>query len=244
MKRIDDKINEIEKKDKRNRLAYYIIIIILIAFFFYANFMGKKVTKLEIEKSETYKELESTYKKLDTTYSALKNSLEPEEYWNHVAKDNSVEDYINFITNDWGIDKTEYIDTAIENLKLENSNKPVGFDGWLFVGTKNNTGDYTSGNNVGKKTIRIIYRLNKETKTNIIDSLPALKDSEPQIGDIVRLVGVTNYVTYKYKSRVGDKSNNGAYMNEQGFRNRTKAIIVDTYKNPDKTNYNVKIKYY
>ncbi|NOY47814.1 MAG: hypothetical protein GXO84_06400, partial [Chlorobi bacterium] len=165
-------------------------------------------------------------------------------YWNHVVTDNSVEGYINFITNDWGIDKTEYIDTAIENLKLENSNKPVGFDGWLFVGTKNNVGDYTSGNNVGKKTIRIIYRLNKETKTNIIDSLPALKDSEPKIGDIVRLVGVTNYVTYKYKSRVGDKSNNGAYMNEQGFRNRTKAIIVDTYKNPDKTNYNVKIKYY
>lgn len=34
MKRIDAKINEIEKKDKRNRLAYYIIVVLIIAFSF------------------------------------------------------------------------------------------------------------------------------------------------------------------------------------------------------------------
>ena len=95
---------------------------------------------------------------------------------------------------------------------------------------------------LSRKTIKIIYRLDEETKTNLIDSFPNLADSEPKKGDIVRLVGTRNRNTYRYKSRVGDRTvRNGVliYVNDQGFRNQTKAVVVGTHEHPTKTNFHV-----
>ena len=240
MKRIDDKIKEIEKKDKTSRWLYYVIIAGVLGFLAYASTTRKamdlkdaQIDELTIKNSDTYKELENTYVELE-------NSLKPEEYWDFVENENTVEGYINFITNNWGIDKSKYIDNAVANLKLKNGNKPTGFDGWVFVGSKNNSGEYKSGNSSGKKTVEIIHRLNKETKTNMIDSMPNLINTEPKIGDVVRLVGTRNRVTYSSKYKVGNRD----YNNEQGFRNRTKAIVVDHHEDSSNSNFYVEILYY
>jgi len=245
MKRIDEKIQEIEKKDKQNRGLYIGFVVVIIAFMaavlYYQSALAKKdlqISKGDILNSKLYKDLDSVYKEEAKTLVKLKNSLRPQEYWDAVKEENTVEAYINFITNNWGIDKSEYIDKAVK--KLENNDGAVGFDGWLFVGSKNNAGNYKSGNSSGRKTVEIIYRLDKETKTNMIDSLPELKDSEPKIGDVVKLVGTRNYTTYSRKNKVG----NDNYQNEQGFRNRTKAVVVDRNPDPNNSNFYVEILYY
>jgi hypothetical protein len=229
MKRIDDKIKEIEKKDKTNRWAYYIILAILAAFLVYASTTRKQmdlkdaqIDELTIKNSETYKKLDSTFAELAKTYEDLKNSLRPEEYWSHIESENSNEGYISYLTNDWGIDKDPYIPSAIEKLK---STETIGFEGWLFVGSKNNAGVYEN-----RDVIDIIYRPSYEGDAS------TLKDLEPKIGDIIKLKTTNNRKTYKYKSMSG--------ANEQGWRNKTKAFVTEVYKDPNSTNFNIKIKYY
>lgn len=226
MKRIDDKIKEIEKKDRTSRWLYYVIFAGLIGFLYFASTTRKEIDlknaqidELTIKNSETYKKLDSAYTKLEETYLALNNSLEPEEYWDHTVDENTVEAYIAFITNDWGIKKDKFIPKAIEQLK---TTSPTGFEGWLFVGAKTNDGSYES-----RDIIEIIHR--NESSENITNS-------EPQIGDIIRLKTTINRKTYKRKNLNGS--------NVQGWRNKTKAIVVDTYEVPNKTDFRIKIKYY
>jgi len=185
MKRIDDKIKEIEKKDKTNRWAYYFIVAILAAFLIYASTAKKKmdiqadqIDELTIKATQTYKDLaksDSLNKKL---YDDLKNSLRPDEYWNHIQSENSNESFIAYLTNDWGIDKEAYIPTAIENLK---STETIGFEGWLWVGSKNNVGTYEN-----RDIIEIIYRQFYDGDNS------TLKDLEPRVGDIVKLKTTIN----------------------------------------------------
>lgn len=241
MKRIDDKIKEIEKKDKTSRWLYYVIIVGILGFLFYVSTTRKamdlkdaQIDELTIKNSETYKELEKTYEELENTYTALKNSLEPQEYWDHIRSENSVEGYIGFITNEWGIDKTDYLSKAYNRLMDDNSEtKADGYEGWIFVGAKNNAGEYTSGNSEGEKVIRVIHR--SENDENIADT-------EPRKGDVVQLVRKRNRITYSRKDKVGKR----AYRNEQGFRNKTKAIVVETYADPrpNNSNFYVLLKYY
>lgn len=229
MKRIDDKIKEIEKKDKTNRWAYYFIVAILAAFLIYASTAKKKmdiqadqIDELTIKATQTYKDLaksDSLNKKL---YDDLKNSLRPDEYWNHIQSENSNESYIAYLTNDWGIDKEAYIPTAIENLK---STETIGFEGWLWVGSKNNVGTYEN-----RDIIEIIYRQFYDGDNS------TLKDLEPRVGDIIKLKTTINRKTYRYKSMSG--------ANEQGWRNKTKAFVTEVWKDPNSTNFNIKIKYY
>lgn len=229
MKRIDDKIKEIEKKDKTNRWVYYLIVGLLAAFLVYASTTRKQIdlkdaqiSELTIKNSETYKKLDSTYAELERTYEDLKNSLRPEEYWNHIESENSNEGYIAYLTNDWGIDKEAYIPSAIENLK---SSETVGFEGWLFVGSKDHIGNYEN-----RDIIEIIYRQFYDGDDS------TLKDLEPQVGDIVKLKTTINRKTYEYKSMTG--------ANDQGWRNKTKAFVSEVWKDPNSTNFNIKIKYY
>lgn len=229
MKRIDDKIIEIEKKDKTNRLLFYGIIGLIIIFLVYVNFSEKakkekdeEISELTIKNSETYIKLEDTYEELRNTHEELKNSLRPIEYWNHIESENSNEGYISYLTNDWGIDKKDYIPLAIEKLKSANTE---GFEGWLFVGSKNNEGTYEN-----RDVIDIIYRQFYEGET------ATLKNLEPQVGDIVRLQTALNRKTYQNK--------NITRQNEQGWRNKTRGFITEVHKEPNSTNFNVKIKYY
>ena len=239
MKRIDDKIKEIEKKDKTSRWLYYILIAGIIGFLAYASTNRKamdikdaQIDDLTIKNSETYKKLDSTYTELEDTYRALKNSLEPKEYWDHIRQENSVEGYIGFITNEWGIDKKEFLPKAYNRLMDNDSDtKADGYEGWLFVGSKNNAGVYKSGNSDGEKVIKVIHR--NENDENIINS-------EPLVGDIVQLVKKRNRITYSRK----DKVSKDRFRNEQGFRNKTKAVVVDRFEDPNNTNFYVLLKYY
>jgi hypothetical protein len=239
MKRIDDKIKEIEKKDRTSRWLYYIIIAGIIGFLYFASTTRKKmdlkdaqIDELTIKNSETYKELDSTYSELEKTYEALKNSLEPEEYWDYIRNENTVEGYISFITNDWGIDKSKYMTQAYNRIMDDDSNtKADGYEGWIFVGSINNANEYTSGNSEGDKVIKIVYRNGKDNQ---------IANSEPLVGDVVQLVSKRNRITYSRKDKVGK----GSYKNEQGFRNKTKAIVVDRYQDPNNTNFYLKLKYY
>lgn len=230
MKRIDDKIKEIEKKDKTNRWLFYGIIVLIIGFLYYASTTQKTIDdqkgtiaeQLETIKGqlETEKELSQ---QLEDSINELNRSLKPDEYWAHTESENSVESYISFVTNDWGIDKKEYIPKAIENLQASNVQ---GFNGWIWVGSKNNVGTYEN-----RDIIEIIYR------QHYAGDKATLKDLEPQVGDIVRLKTAINRKTYTNKSLNG----NG---NTQGWRNKTKAFVSEVYKDPNSINLNIKIKYY
>ncbi|MFD1615193.1 hypothetical protein [Gelatiniphilus marinus] len=234
MKRIDDKIKEIEKKDKRNRLAYYIIVVILIAFFLFANFMGKKVTELEIKQSETYIELDSTYKKLDnthkeleSTYLALKNSLQPEQYWNHIEKANSVEDYIEYLTNIWGIKRDSLdMNSAISNIKKSGS---IGETGWLYVGNETENGPYTQPTK--GQIAKIIWRRGKEK----VDQIASIENTKPKENDIIKMVKSTNRITYS-------RANFNSTKNKEGWRPSSKAFVSEVKKNDAEVW--VKIRYY
>lgn len=229
MKRIDDKIKEIEKKDKRSRILFYIVVALLVGFLWYASTTRKEmdikdaeISELTIKNSKYYKELDSINEQTEILYKNLKSSLRPKEYWEHIKNENLVEGYISYISNDWGIDKEEYIPMAIENLKL---NIPEGFEGWLWVGSKKNDNIYKS-----RDIIEIIHRHNYEGDQSL------LKNLEPKIGDIVKLRTTSNRKTY------GNKYMSGA--NKEGWRNKTKAFVTDVYKEPNSINFNIRISYY
>lgn len=189
--------------------------------------MGKKVTELEIKQSETYKELENTYKKLDTTYSALKNSLEPEEYWDYIKGENSVEGYIEYLTNIWGIYRDSIdMNTAIANIKKNNT---IGETGWVYVGNETDNESYvqpTKG-----QVAKIIWRRGLEKESEIT----AIENTKPQKYDIIRLIKSTNRITYQY-------ANFNAKKNKEGWRPSSRAFISDIKKNDAEVW--VKIRYY
>jgi hypothetical protein len=226
MKRIDDKIKEIEKRDKTNRLLYmgFVVLIAGIMGYVYVTEMRNKrnidtISDLEIKQTETYKALELEKENSEKLYDDLKKSLSPEEYWNSIKVENSVESYIGYITNDWGIDKGNYLPEAIANLK---STDLVGFKGWLFVGSVSNDDTYSS-----RDIVEVVYRENAEGD---------ISDSQVQIGDVVQLKTTRNRKTYSNKRMSG--------ANTEGWRNKTKAFVVDTWKDPNSINYNIEIRYY
>jgi len=223
MKRIDDKIKEIEKKDKTNRLLFYGIIGLIIVFLIYVNLSEKakkakdvEISELQIKNSETYKTLEETYVELDKTYKDLKSSLRPEEYWNHIKDASSVEAYIEYITNDWGIDKP-YLKNAIENI---NNDVDTELTGYLYIGKMVDDKFFDDKN----RSI-VVWRENSEGN---------ISKSKPQKNDILRLTYPFNITTYKNKSRT---SKNG-----EGWRPGTKAFVTEVIENG--IEIIIKIKYY
>ena len=63
MKRIDDKIKEIEKKDKTNRLLFYGIIVLIVGFIFYASTTQKTI---DSQKGTIAEQLETIKEQLET----------------------------------------------------------------------------------------------------------------------------------------------------------------------------------
>jgi len=229
MKRIDDKIKEIEKKDKTNRWAYYIIVLILAGFLVYVSTTRKQIDlkdaqidSLVITQTKIYKDLDSTNKQNKKLYEDLKNSLDPQEYWNSINSDHSVESYIDYITNDWGISKP-YLQNAKDSVIKLNTEHANEFQGWLFVGALND-GIFTPDD---EDFFEIVWRENASGD---------IKKSQPVVGDIIKLIKGTNRLTYaKHK---------GKSKKEFGWRIGTKAFVVDTWDDPNSTNYEIKIKYY
>jgi len=237
MKRIEDKIKEIEKKDKTNRRLYIGVVVLIALFMLSTLYFGNEISKREktiakrevtiLDREETISvqkiEQSDTYKKLDASFDSLQKSLRPKEYWNHIKKENSVEGYISYITNDWGIDKTPYLPKAINNLKSSNP-EAIGFKGWLWVGSKKTNGTYVS-----KDIIEVIYRAGSKA---------GFENSEIQKGDIVKLTTTRNRRTYKRKTL---KRRN---VNSNGWRNKTKGFVTDVWKDPNSTDFIIEIKYY
>ena len=228
MKRIDEKVKEIEKKDKKNRLLFIAFVSVLAVGMAYVYLSEKKIEKkdstiLVQETTITEQEIKltDTYKKLEALYDTLKMSLSPAAYWKAVKKDNTVEGYIAYLTNDWGVDKDAYLDKALTELK-SNRVGSIDFQGWLWVGYNYNAG-YQSNN-----IVEIVYRKGAEDQN--------LTSSKIQIGDIVRLTTESNRTTYK-KEKLRRK-------NTLGWRNRTKAVVIDTFNMQNNAEFNIKVKYY
>ena len=221
MKRIDDKIKEIEKKDKINRRLYMgfilLIALFMISILIFANELSKREKIIEEQEVVQTK----TYKKLDAAHEKLKKRLRPKEFWEYTEKENSVEGYISYITNEWGITKKKWIAKSIDALN-STSSEGTDFKGWLFVGSKTADGSYSS-----KDIVEVIYRANAKDD---------LRNSEIQKGDIVKLTTSENRRTYKYP--------NNKYKNEEGWRNKTKGFVTDVWKDPNSTDFFIEIKYY
>ncbi|SDS56587.1 hypothetical protein SAMN04515667_2463 [Formosa sp. Hel1_31_208] len=239
MKRIDDKIKEIEKKDKSNRWLFYGIIVIIIGFLYFASTTKKTIDEQkgtiaeQLETIENQLEVEKGLsQQLEDSINELNRSLKPDEYWDHIRAENTVEGYIGFITNDWGIDKSAFLTKAYNRLMDNNPDtKADGYEGWLFVGLKNIANEYTSGKSNGEKIIKIVYRDGNDDN---------ITHSEPKVGDVVQLVSKRNRITYSRKDKVSKRN----YRNEQGFRNKTKAIVVDVHPDPNTAEFYVQLKYY
>ncbi len=231
MKRIDEKIKEIEKKDKRNNILFAVVILLIAAFIIYAlkaertiATQGEQLSQSEIEKQGLYKNLLTEKEDKEKALNDLENSLKPEEYWAAISKANSVEGYLEFITNDWGIKKSEADMEEANNILETGPANLEGYSGWLWVGSKNNAGTYTT-----KNIVEVIYRKDAEGD---------FANSEPKKGDIVRLKTTANRNTY---SGNGQK---GFQQNTQGWRNKTKAYVADIWLDPNSINFEILIRYY
>jgi hypothetical protein len=226
MKRIDDKIQEIEKKDKKNRILYISFVLLIGAFMTYVLYSENEKSKLDTTIAshegtilEGISQRKKTDVELKATNDSLKKSLRPAEYWEFTKKENSVEGYISYITNEWGIDRTAYLSKAIVNLQ---SKEVIGFQGWLFVGSKKNNGSYQS-----KDIVEVIRP---------VDGRDNFKNSEIKIGDIVQLTAARNRKTYRSETSKTPKS--------QGWRNKTKGFVTAIWKDPKTTDFKIQIKYY
>ncbi|NND52465.1 MAG: hypothetical protein HKN54_08660 [Flavobacteriaceae bacterium] len=222
MKRIDDKIKEIEKKDKQSRWAYYVIAAILLGFLWYASTTRETIGELNKEIEEQLKQVRKDSATIQDQLTALKKSMDPDDYWNHVKLQGSNEAYINYITNKFKIDKSEYLPIAINNLT---STELQGFEGWIFTGLVKNDKSYEN-----RDVVEVIFRDGKEVTND------AIRTSRPVKGDIIRLLGKQNKNTYQYHNESGP--------NELGFRNKTKAFVSNTWEDPNSARYEIYIKYY
>lgn len=235
MKRIDDKIKEIEKKEKKYRIMYIAFVALIFVFmataFIYQGIIDKQRDSISMRDDTIKESKQELLKKRDSLAAALEElnrSLQPEKYWESTKKENSVEGYIAFITKDWGIDTKDFLPDAIKELQTSGP-EVTGFRGWLFVGEKFNDGTYIPR----EEKIEVIYRGNKKVDPN---KEPEIANSEPQIGDIVKLKATRNQKTY-----INKPTN---LENDQGWRNKTKAFVVDTYKEEGITNFHIEIRYY
>jgi hypothetical protein len=148
--------------------------------------------------------------------------MKPDQYWKTVLEQNSVKGYIDFLTNDWNIDKKDYTDIAIDTLKsLDIGAKK--FHGWMFVGYKYRDGKFIIKNDA----VEVIYRKN---------STGNIAGSEIQIGDIVRSTKSSRY-TYKTKGTNRRK-------NIPVWRVNTKAFVTDIWKKPNSIEYHIRVKYH
>jgi len=232
MKRIEDKIKEIEKKDKTNRRLYIgvvlLITLLMVSILFSGNAISKKNNEIAVHKgtiSEGIVEQKQTKQELLASMELVQRSLRPEKYWEYTQKENTVEGYISYLTNEWSIDRSEYLSNAIEHLE---SPEAVGMQGWLFVATKSEDGPYTT-----RDIVEVFYRNGAHVKDDA-------RYSEIKKGDIVQLTKIRNRNIYKSKYCV----KKGCANNSQGWRNKTKGFVTAVWEKPGSNEFIIEIKYY
>ncbi|OUR92409.1 hypothetical protein A9Q87_08020 [Flavobacteriales bacterium 34_180_T64] len=227
MKRIDDKIKEIEKRDKANRILYIGFVVLISIFMIFAFRTSKKIKSQGNtidEQGQTIQAQLATEKilsqQLKDSIALLNKSLKPKQYWAQIENDKSVESYIDYITNEWGIDKPqENMIKAFETLHSDDLN--VEQVGWLYIGSINNAGE---------------FRDSKNRTTIVLPKNQGIR--APNKNDILKL-------TYRSEMNTYTKaSHKNRFRTGKGWRPGTKAVVVDSYKDPGSTDYFIKIKYY
>lgn len=230
MKRIDDKIKEIEKKDKTNRILFYGIIVLIIGFLFYASTtqktiksQGETIEKQLADLQASYNALKVTNDSLIETKRSLNISMTPEEFWDETTKSNTVSSYFEYITFGADIERPKInIENAINKI-VENGNK-----GWLWIGR-------TEDNNKFSETpdppaANVIYRTADTTQFSL--------NSVPKVGDILNLK-IDSRKTYYNENRTGTSSGIWA-MGLKGYVSKVekedKSIIVEVYYQKDLSN--------
>lgn len=185
MKRIDDKIKEIEKKDKNSLVLYIIIVLLIAGFMAYALSSEKKIREqddiIDDQGLTIAEQLDIIKKKNDSlvdVVNRLEKSQTPIGFWNQTLEAKNTTSYINYIMHTGKPEaKDEYRALALENIKLnETSGKTV----WLFCGRK--SGDKITSDRI----MKVIYRK---------DETPS-GDALPVIGDIIEN-NTSNRITYR-----------------------------------------------
>lgn len=224
MSTLSDKLKEVEKKSKRTRWITTVLTAIMIIFLATSTFFWLQLKKSEEKLRVKTEEAEKSRDSIQGLFTKLSKAMDPDDYWNHIKKEGSNEAYINYITNKFKIDKSEYLPIAIETLT---STDLEGFEGWIFTGLKKNDGTYENRN-----IVEVIFRDGKEVTD------PAIRNSEPEVGDIVKLIGKQNKNTYQ--------RHNQSRVNELGWRNKTKAFVVKKWNDPspNQATFEIYIKYY
>jgi len=157
MKRIDDKIKEIEKKDKTSRILYILFVVIIGGFMWYALKSEKTIKSqgetIDEQVATISKQLENEKaltQQLKDTINLLKMSQTPLGYWNETKKDATAKSYMDYITHK-GKPEVEYSEDALIELKSVN-----GKEGWLFCGR-------VDGNQFTESILNIVWRKGDDT---------------------------------------------------------------------------------
>ena len=230
MKRIDDKIKEIEKKDKTSRILYILFVVIIGGFMWYALQAENEIKEKDILISDQYKDLEKTNDALKVTNDSLietKRSLNismtPEEFWAETTKSNTVSSYFEYIT--YGADiarPKENIDKALNNI-IENGNK-----GWLWAGRTED--DIKFSESPDPPAVNVIYKTKDTTQFSL--------NSVPKVGDIL-ILKIDSRKTYYSKDRTGASSGIWA-MGLKAYVSRVekefKSVIIEVYYQKDMSN--------
>ncbi|NNK87160.1 MAG: hypothetical protein HKO90_02655 [Flavobacteriaceae bacterium] len=218
MKRIDDKIKEIEKKEKRNNVLFIAFIIVVVAFMGYAlqAEKAKKAKDDEInELGQTLEEandsLQDLNVQLQNTIETLKQSLTPQGFWDDVKKDGSAQAYIDYLTQK----KINILhpDEGLEKLK----NDAKGTEAWLFCGRMN-------GSNFNERISKVILRSGTEEDTDI-------SKTKPEIGDILENTS-NNRETYR-RFGSGNVVQNSKNNPDKAWKRGTRAVVTDVQMGGD-----------
>jgi hypothetical protein len=186
MKRIDDKIKEIEKKDKMNRILYIAFVVLIGAFMAYVLNSEKKIKtqgeKIDIQEetiNETKVDLKRKNDSLIGVVETLKNSMTPEGFWKDTQEIGTTKSFINYVTYDDDKIKISYRAEALEKIKDEETKGKVG---WLYCGKE-------SGNLLKDGVCIINYRDTEEEFD---------ENSVPEEGDILALKVPSRYLYSSY----------------------------------------------
>lgn len=185
MKRIDDKIQEIEKKEKTSRIAYYIILALLGGFLVYASTTQKTIKGQAgtIEKqndslAEQLKVIEAKNDSLKIVNAKLQSSQTPIGYWNQTDEAKTTSTYIDYILHTGKPEALEdYKLLALKNIPEEATK---GKTAWLFCGDKG--GDEIAS----RRVMKIVYRNDQSPAENAL----------PEAGDIIEN-DTSNRITYR-----------------------------------------------
>lgn len=225
MKRIDEKIKEIEKKDKQSRILYIAFVVMIIAFMAVVFFFQTKLDEQSVKLSDTYKSLEATNENLiktkatleltntslHKTIDTLRKSLTPQGFWDNTAAAKSTQAYLAYITYKGKIEIL-YTDEALKNIKSDDTK---GQTGWLYAG-KMQSGKFKDSK------IKVVW----PKDVNDVDA-----SSKPQINDII-IPETSGIFTYSSKSLNTKRGS---------WRSNSKAIVVDVVD--EGSEVRIKIKY-